>query len=374
MNRLEVATLLLAFLTATPATAETPQEAASRSLRETLAADHGPGMMAAAVRDGCVVWRDAAGYADLEQQVTLGHDTRMRIGSVSKTLTAALASRLIETGRMSADEDIRSYATGFPDKGRPITPRMLASHTAGIRHYDFGDYAEANNVRYYERLEDALAVFADDALLTPPGEAFEYSSFGYNLLGVAAAAAAEASFGEALATHVTGPLRLADTVLDHPLQVVVRRTRFYTVVDGGGVINTIWRDSSDYYPSGGLLSTATDLARFTHAVFAGDFLGDEGDRLVTTPARLASGEELPYTFGWQRQAVDGRLRYEHGGETNGAYAQVAYFPELDLALAGIANFNFWGETLGEPALFEWVLERLPVLLADAPCATDPDSR
>ena len=119
---------------------------------------------------------------------------------------------------------------------------------------------------------------------------------------------------------------------------------------------------------------APDLARFAHAVFAGDFLGDEGDRLVTTPARLASGEELPYTFGWQRQAVDGRLRYEHGGETNGAYAQVAYFPELDLALAGIANFNFWGETLGEPAFFEWVLERLPVLLADAPCATDPNSR
>ena len=55
--------------------------------------------------------------------------------------------------------------------------------------------------------------------------------------------------------------------------------------------------------------------------------------------------------------VDGRLRYEHGGETNGAYAQVAYFPDAGLAVAGIANYNFWGQTLGEPAFFALVLAR-----------------
>ncbi len=370
MIRFTTATLALLLASTLPAADETAREAASRALRETLAADHGPGMMAAAARGGCLVWSDAAGHADLEQEVALGTDTRMRIGSVSKTLTAALAARLIEAGRMTADGDVRTWVPELPERDPAITPAMLATHTSGIRHYDFSDYAEANNVRYYERLSDALAVFAEDDLLASPGEAFHYTSFGYNLLGVAAARATGTSFGEALATHVTEPLGLHDTTIDHPLQIVPRRTRFYTVIDGGGVINTIWRDSSDYYPAGGLLSTATDLARFTHAVFAGDFLGDEGDRLVTTPATLASGEELTYTFGWQRRTVDGQLRYEHGGETNGAYAQVAWFPELDLAVAGIANFNFWGETLGEPAFFGWVLERLPALLADAPCDAD----
>jgi len=359
--------LSLAATTVTPALAETPGDEASRLMREALAADHGPGMMAAAVSGECLLWSDAAGHADLEQSIPLTPTTRMRIGSVSKTLTAALAARLIQAGRMDPDADIRRYVPSFPEKTGSMTARQLAAHASGLRHYDFSNYAEANNVRYYEDLGDALAVFANDPLLAEPGAAFEYSSFGYNLLGVAAAAAAGSTYGEALAVQVTGPLDLEDTLIDHPLTLIERRTRFYTVVAGGGVINTIWRDSSDYYPSGGLLSTAADLARFARAVFHGDFLDDERRRLVETPARTSDGEVLAYGFGWQVQTVDGERRFGHGGETNGAYARVSYYPERDLAVAGITNYNFWGEGLGEPAFFGFVADELPAALAGAAC-------
>ena len=86
---------------------------------------------------------------------------------------------------------------------------------------------------------------------------------------------------------------------------------------------------------------------------------------MTTPAALGSGEPAPCSFGWRRRIVDGRLRYGHGGETNGADAQVACFPDAELAVAGIANFNFRGPAPGEPACFELVPERRPALLADA---------
>jgi CubicO group peptidase (beta-lactamase class C family) len=356
------------LLAATPAGAEAPADAASRLLGEALATDGGPGMMAAALRDGCLVWSDAAGHADLEQKVALTTDTRMRVGSVSKTLTAALAAKMIQSGRMTIDDDIRAYVERFPDKGKPITARQLASHTSGIRHYDFANMIEANNVRYYDRLADALAVFAGDDLLTEPGDAFEYSSFGYNLLGVAAASAAGVSFGEALAVHVTTPLGLSDTLIDHPLMLVPRRTRFYTVVDGGGVINTIWRDSSDYYPSGGILSTAEDLVHFAYAIFEGELLDAERKSLVRTAARTNDGGQVGYSFGWEVKTTGGEPRFEHGGETNGAYARVLYLPERHLAVAGITNYNFWGQTLGEPAFFEFVSEALPDLLAQAGCA------
>ncbi|MDH3914518.1 MAG: beta-lactamase family protein [Chromatiales bacterium] len=360
--------LTIALLLAAPIHAEVPAEAASRLLRDALARDHGPGMMAAVARGSCLVWSDAAGHADLEQQVPLTTDTRMRIGSVSKTLTAALALRLVQDGQMDPDADIRDYVPAFPDKGHPITPGQLAAHVSGIRHYDFTNLMEANNVRYYERLEDALVVFAGDDLLATPGESFEYSSFGYNLLGVAAANAAGMSFGEALAARVTMPLGLEDTLIDHPLMLIPSRTRFYTVVDGGGAINTIWRDSSDYYPSGGILSTAEDLVKFARAVFAGDFLDAERRQLAQTRAATNDGAEVAYSFGWEVRAVNGQRRYEHGGETNGAYARVIYLPEHDLAVAGITNYNFWGETLGEAAFFEFIVDTLPELLAGAECA------
>lgn len=330
-------------------------------LQDALTKDGGPGMMAAVVRGGDLLWTGAAGMADLESGVALTPGTRMRTGSVSKTLTAALVARLADAGKLGVDDDIRHHVPAFPDKGAVITPRQIAAHTSGIRHYDFANLFEANNVRVYERLDDAIVIFAGDPLLAAPGTTFEYSSLAYNLLGVAAAAAAGSSFGDALASWVTSPLGLADTMIDHPLAIVPRRTRFYTVVDGPAVINTYWRDSSDFYPSGGILSTASDLAVFTAAVFEGDFLSDGARALLSMEATLEDGSGVGYSFGWQVQEVDGQRRYSHGGESNGVHAQVVYIPEWSLAVAGITNYNFWGQDLGEPAFFGFVADTLPRL-------------
>ena len=332
---------------------------ADDALRAALARDHGPGMMAAVAMGGDLVWSGATGMADVEQEVSLTTTTRMRTASVSKSITALLVARLIDAERMSADTDIRGYVPGFPDKGAVITPRQIAAHTSGIRHYDFSNMLEANNIRVYERLDDALPVFAEDPLLAPPGSAFEYSSLAYNLLGVAAAAAAETSFGEALSVWVTDPLGLSDTLPDHPLAIVPRRSRFYTVIDGPAVINTYWRDSSDFYPSGGILSTAGDLARLTSASFGKDFLSKAGQTLLRSEATTTDGVPVGYSFGWQVKTVGGQLQYSHGGESNGAHAQLLYIPKWDLAVAGITNYNVWGETLGEPSFFALVKETLP---------------
>jgi CubicO group peptidase (beta-lactamase class C family) len=336
-------------------------ERAQDLLEEALAKDGGPGMMAAVVRGGDLLWTGAAGMADLELGVALTPGTRMRTGSVSKTLTAGLIARLVDAGKLGVDEDVRQHVPAFPDKGVVITPRHIAAHTSGIRHYDFANMFEANNVRVYERLDDALAIFAGDPLLAAPGTTFEYSSLAYNLLGVTAAAAAESSFGDALASWVTTPLGLADTMIDHPLAIIPRRTRFYTVVDGPAVINTYWRDSSDFYPSGGILSTASDLAVFTAAVFEGEFLSDASRALLSMEATLKDGSGVGYSFGWQVREVDGQRRYSHGGESNGVHAQVVYIPDLNMAVAGITNYNFWGQDLAEPAFFDLVADTLPRL-------------
>ena len=327
---------------------------------EALAADKAPGIQVAVMKDGKLVFSYASGHADLEQDVALSTRTRMRTGSLSKLFTSTLVARLIQDGRMSMDTDIREYVPEFPDKGATITARQIASHTSGIRHYDFSNMTEANNMRFYESLADALVVFANDPLLNAPGDEFHYSSFAVNLLGVAAERATEASFAEALAHDVLMPLELENTMPDHPMAIIPGRTRFYTIF-GGQLVNTFWRDSSDYYPSGGMLSTAEDLARLTYSVFESDYLDEDRQKLIRVEAKLSDGKPVGYTFGWQITRLDsGKLMYHHGGETNGAYGNVLYIPDDDLIVTGLSNYNVFPDQ-SNVAFFKLVRDQLPEL-------------
>lgn len=331
-------------------------------LQQILERDGGPGVMAAVMRDGALVWSGAAGYADLEAQAPLTRDTRMRIGSVSKTFTATIALRLADRGALDLDGDIRTLVPelAIPER-HTITAALIAAHLSGIRQYDFSNYLEANNVMVRENLADALPTFAADPLLSQPGEAFHYTSLGFNVLGVAEERAAGAPFGALLQSEIAAPLGLANTLIDHPLDIVPQRTRFYTRFPDGVVRNTIWRDSSDYYPSGGVLSTAEDLVRFASAVFAGDFLSAQSRQRLTTEATTNAGAPVGYTFGWQIGRDANGVHFEHGGETNGAYAFLRYYPAQRLAVAAIVNANF---AVGEPTFFDATRNDLPALFLD----------
>lgn len=326
--------------------------------------DRHPGVMAAVVQDGMLVWSGAIGHADLEQNVLLTPSTKMRIGSVSKTFTAVLALLESDLGRLDLDQDIRLFVPELYDvTENPITAGHLSAHTSGIRHYNFANYLEANNVYFYAGgPSEALGIFLDEPVNTAPGETFQYSSPGYNILGIALERMTDQTYSDLLRDQITIPLGLDDTVIDHPLEIVENRTRFYTLFPNGSIHNTIWRDSSDYYPSGGLLSSAEDLAKFANAVFQTEFLSEAAKAMLFQEMLTTDGDGVGYTFGWQLgKDDDGRRYYEHSGETNGAYATVRHYYVEKVTVAGIANMNF---ATGEPVFFRMIGSELPSIFLD----------
>ncbi len=147
-----------------------------------------PGLAIAVAVDGQVVWSEVCGYADLSRRMPVTAATRFRIGSVSKTLTAAAAARLVQEERLDLDAPIQRYVASFPAKGHPVTARDLLAHVAGIRHYQGN---EALSGVHYVSVTDALRVFARDPLLFEPGTQYSYSSYGFNLVGAAIEAIGE---------------------------------------------------------------------------------------------------------------------------------------------------------------------------------------
>ncbi len=138
-----------------------------------------PGLAVAVAVDGRIVYSEGFGFADLEERVPVWPTTKFRIGSVSKPLAAVALLQLVEQGKLDLDAPVQRYVPSFPDKGAPITTRMLAGHLGGIRHYKDDENLSA---KHYNNVLEGLKIFKDDPLVAPPGTKFSYSSYGFNLL------------------------------------------------------------------------------------------------------------------------------------------------------------------------------------------------
>ena len=338
---------------------------ASRLLRETLDADNGSGIAAAVVVNGELIWSDAAGHADRRFNAPLSTRSRMRIGSVSKPVTAALAAKLAEAGVLDLDAPIQKYVPEFPQSSAPITIRMLGSHLSGMRHYDFANFDEANNRLHFDDLSEALELIGANPFEAEPGEKRLYSSFGYNLIGAAIENATGKTFARALRDQLAEPLKLESLTVDNPTLRTPCRARFYTVYFGKLIQNTIWRNHSEAYPSAGVLISASDLAKFADAVFTSDAFSQDLKSSFMTPGRTRDGEDTDYSFGWHidRNENGEIVSYSHGGFTNGAYAELRYYPNAKTAIAAITNYNLW-LTKKQPAFDSFAQSSLPSLFID----------
>ena len=238
-----------------------------------MAANKIPAAGVAVVADGRIVFERGFGFADLEARSPATADTVFRLASVSKPIAAVAVLRLAEQGKLDLDAPVQRYVPSFPDKGRAVTCRQLLCHAGGIRHYKPG---EIDSTRRYPTLARALEIFRDDPLVAGAGGAgggFEYSTYGYTLLGAAAESATGESFMNLLRPTVLEPAGMTRTRDDSVSAVVPGRARGYELTRGGELVNAPPFDASYKIPGGGIVATAGDLARFVIALQEGRLLG-----------------------------------------------------------------------------------------------------
>ena len=303
---------------------------------------------------GDLVWADAHGYADIESQAPATPDTIYAIGSVSKPITAVLAALLWQARLLDIDANVRDYVPSFPVKEHSITVRQLLSHQAGIRHYRFAwkppVFSESTLNREFANTEEALALFANDALLFEPDTDFNYSTFGYTLIAAAIERVTGQPYIGALQGYIFEPLKMERTSIDLAGQIPgTRATDYVGTFSKKAVIKAPVTNSSYKWAGGGLVSTPTDLVRFGNAMLSNGLLSEQTRTTVFTARALSSGDLNPqhYGLGWRigglvvtdEETGEDKIipLIHHGGTRAGSTAVLMIVPDHDIVVAMTAN-------------------------------------
>ena len=337
--------VLIAVLLATSAgAADLPKskiEGIERFVTSFMAAHAVPGLSIAVVADGELKWAKGFGMADVENLVPAKEGTMYRSASIGKTLTATAAMRLVEEKKLDLDADVRYYCPAFPQKQWRVTPRHLLSHTSGIRHYGGPrDQAEQLSTEHYESVSAALSPFKDDPLSFEPGTRYQYSTYGFDVLGCVIEGAAGTPFLTFMRTHVWDPAGMRMTRDDDPAAIIPDRAAKYTKT-AGQLRNAPGVDMSNRLPAGGYLTTATELGKFAAALLAGKLVSSETFQRMITPSKLADGKPVEYGLGWGVEigSWHGDQWVFHGGSSPGASGLIAMMPKHRFAVVFLTNLD-----------------------------------
>lgn len=317
-----------------------------RELEEARAEQNLPGLaMAIAFRDSRELWVSATGLSNLDAQTAWVPSDESRIGSVTKTFTAARVFQLVEEGVLSLDDPLEKWV---PRWYHGVTLRQLLGHTSGIVSYNYvGSFDSAR-----PWTPDELVQWAFDhepTLRFTPGTRWEYSNTNYVLLGLVIEAATGHAYGDELRSRIFGPLGLDDTRLASSGDDDPRLVRSYTGTPP--VDNSASADPSFGWAAGAVVSTPRDLATWTVALFGGELLSAESLGSMTTPSSVTTPDQEQYGLGAFIESDGEHTIVGHTGGIAG-YASFAYYLD-DPPAALIVLSNWEGTDLRAASSYGW---------------------
>jgi serine beta-lactamase-like protein LACTB len=315
--------------------------AIDKSVSDFMAANGVPGISAAVVLVGELAWSAGYGMADLENYVPATSATLFRLGSISKPLTATAALQLVDRGKLDLDAPVQKYCPAFPQKDAPITTRELLGHLGGIRHYNKdgkGDIPE-DSAKHFATTQESLQIFANDPLVARPGNKFNYSTYGYTVVGCVLEGAAAQKFTDYASENVFRPAGMDHTQADDFFAVIPHRSRWYHKDETGAVRNAGVLDSSYKIPGGGFISSAADMAHFAAALLADKLVTRKSRDLMWTVQKTSDGKPTTYGLGWGIAEHHHLALIGHTGSQQGASTCITLVPDRKVAIVVLSNMD-----------------------------------
>lgn len=307
----------LAFLPTARAETQPALSEIGTAMSAEIAAHHAAGVVTLVLQDGKIIHHGVAGFADREKKIPMSTDTMFWMASMTKSVSATTVMTLVDEGKLSLDAPASTWLPELKKAklksgealSREPTLRDLLSHTSGLAFPPRKATDGAHSLKSYTN-ELVKAPFAFQ-----PGADYEYG-FGITVAGRIAEIVSGKSFEQLMQDKLLTPLGMNDTTF-HPNDAqrariaktyktnedksdLVRANNPFVTVDSGERRMT--------EPSGGLFSTAGDMAKFYQMILDGGLY--EGKRIISAESIAAMTRPHPasgkvhYGLGWQCSGPD----------------------------------------------------------------------
>ncbi len=299
-----------------------------------------PGCALGVLQNGRFIYERGYGMANLDYRIPNGPTMVYYIGSDSKQFTAASIALLALEGRLSLDDDIRTYIPEMPDYGTPITIRQLLHHTSGLRDiYTLMELAGLPLENVFSDSEAIALLARQKSLNFPPGTEYLYSNSGYFLLGQIVKRVTGTSLRVFADERIFRPLGMTHTHFhDDPGHVMPNRAMSYEP-DGHGGYRISYLQNFDKIGAGGLYSTVEDLAKWDENFYTHRVGGEALQQLLLTRGVLANGDTIAYALGNELGRYRGLRIVEHGGSMMGYRAHILRFPDQHFSVIETCNLG-----------------------------------
>jgi CubicO group peptidase (beta-lactamase class C family) len=336
-----------------------------RLFADFAATNHVPGAAWGIVIDGELAHSGAFGYRDTETKAQVNADTVFRIASMTKSFTAMAILSLRDEGKLSLDDPAERFVPElkglrYPTDDSPrITVRHLLSHSEGFPE----DNPWGDQQLKVTREQMLKMISAGIPFSNAPGVAYEYSNYGFAILGEIVSRASGRPYNEYLAEKILRPLGMTATTMDPGKVPTDRLAHGYRWEDERWKDEPLLRDGA-FGPMGGMLTSIRELSRYVAAHLAAWPPRDGADgvpirraslREMQQVARFGGASTLRDSSGATQLSASGygyglrvsqdctfRHVVTHSGGLPGFGSQMRWLPDYGVGVIAFGNLTYAG--------------------------------
>jgi D-alanyl-D-alanine carboxypeptidase len=291
------------------------------------------------VRDGHTVFEGAYGLMHRDLGITNSTLTQFRVASVNKMFTAVAVLHLVQAGKVQLDAPFGTYLTDYPngDMASSVTIHHLLTHTGGtgdIEGMQFDSIRQA-----LREVDDYVAHHGSRAALFAPGTMYQYSNFGFILLGAVIERVSGMRYDDYIAEHILAPAGMTDTGAEPENTLVPGRSVSYMPDQQGALVSSVPILPYRGTPTGGWYSTVRDLERFVAAIREHRLL-DPAFTALMLEGKVPINQTWKYAYGFFERLQFGSRFLGHNGSLPGVSATLVFEPEGGYTVVVLSNFSW----------------------------------
>jgi serine beta-lactamase-like protein LACTB, mitochondrial len=327
---------------------QSPRENLDQVIQNAMQQQQLVGLALGVVENGQITYLKGYGLADNENQQPVTPDSSFRWASISKTVTSVLSMQLVEQGKLNLESPIQTYWPQYRNaQGWPVTQRQLLSHLAGVGSYDdvpgWRDGLKTYQARSLpaalqgaDMLQASADVFAFAPLMSPPGSAYRYSTFGSMLAGAVITQAGNAPYLQQFEQRIRQPLGLTSMQPDQSTKSIPYRVSGY-YREQGQIKQRSNDDVAWKLAGGGFTSNVGDLTRYMQALINQELLPAAAHQEMWTSQTTSEGKKTGYglSFSVARHGQDTEIG--HFGSQEKTRTVLSFLPEKKLGVVIMCN-------------------------------------